>query len=190
MQKKSRPLPCLFLSFTQEHGGYGSVTLDRPPSLSPSALPPTKLGPGPPTSLTTTCARSSLCLDKTNTQERNNRPSVASMHAKTLQTWIHKSRPHRFFASKRSRASYKLFLFPSHRSTVATNVCLTIHHMPSLLHLPLQRDSDTVAYETSPALSPSARPPTGLGPAHPLSLASTCARSTLCFHKKQKKTLQ
>ena len=88
-----------FLAFTQEHGGYGSVTLDRPPSLSPSALPPTKLGPGPPTSLTSTCARSSLCLDKTNTQDRYNRSRVASMHAKTLQTWFDYSRAHIFFAS-------------------------------------------------------------------------------------------
>ena len=88
-----------FLAVTQEHGGHGSVPLDTPPSLSPSTLPPTKLGPGPLTSLTSTCARSSLCLDKTNTQERYNRSSVPSMHAKTLQTWLDNSRAHIFFES-------------------------------------------------------------------------------------------
>ena len=128
------------------------------------------------------------------------------MHEKALQPWIIKSRTvgfcetFRFLRTqktsattttqptynipcKRRRASYQFFLIPSHRSTVATDVYLKIQHMPSLLHLFLRRDSDSVPYDTSPALPPSALPPTGLGPGHPLSLDSTCARSTLCFCK-------
>ena len=65
----------------------------------PHKLPPTSLRPKPPTSLTSTCARSSLWLDKTNTQERYNRSSVASMHAKTLPTCFDNSRAHILFAS-------------------------------------------------------------------------------------------